>query len=144
MRPFCRHSFIINIIIIIVVVIVVVGHLKSFQPQKQRFTLFENNTGRTDTTFYRDAWSHLKTHELEKITSTPAFVSSITVTAPPVRSNEVSGAIIAANNFCANSSSSPVVSCPSWSLSSCSYKSGVFAFFRTRQRKLTVTLQGHT
>ena len=47
MRPFCRHSFII-IIIIIVVVIVVVGHLKSFQPQKPRFSSFENNTGQTD------------------------------------------------------------------------------------------------
>ena len=44
MRPFCRHSFII-IIIIVVVVIVVVGHSKSFQPQKPRFSSFENNTG---------------------------------------------------------------------------------------------------
>ena len=42
MRPFCRHSFIMNIII------VVVGHLKSFQPQKQRFSSFENKTGQTD------------------------------------------------------------------------------------------------
>ena len=70
MRPFCRHSFI--IIIIIVVVVIVVGHSKSFQPRKPRFSSFKNNTGpsdlrtdgptdgRTDTTSYRDAWSHLK------------------------------------------------------------------------------------
>ena len=44
MRPFCWHSF----IIIIIIVIVVVGHLKSFQPQKQRFLLFENGMGLTD------------------------------------------------------------------------------------------------
>ena len=70
MRPFCRHSF------IIVVVIVVVDHLKSFQPQKQQFSLFENNTGQTDgytdgwtdTTSYRVAWSHLKRVALEKPT----------------------------------------------------------------------------
>ena len=35
-------------IIIIIVLIVVVGHLYSFQPQKQRFLSFENNMGRTD------------------------------------------------------------------------------------------------
>ena len=43
MQPICQYSFII-IIIIVVVVIVVVGHLKSFQPQKQRFS----SDGRTD------------------------------------------------------------------------------------------------
>ena len=84
MRPFCRHSFIIiiiiavviTVIIIIVVVITVVGHLKSFLPQKQQFSLFENNTGQTDgysdgwtdTTSYRVAWSHLKRVALEKPT----------------------------------------------------------------------------
>ena len=47
MRLLRRHSFII-VIIIVVVVIDVVGHLKSFQPQKQRFSSFENNTGQTD------------------------------------------------------------------------------------------------
>ena len=49
MRPFRRHSFIIiDIIVVFVVVIVVVGHLMSFQPQKQRFLSFENNTGPID------------------------------------------------------------------------------------------------
>ena len=43
LRPFCRHSF-----IIIIIVVVVVTHLKSFQPQKQRYSAFENNTGQTD------------------------------------------------------------------------------------------------
>ena len=43
MRLLRRHSF-----IIIVVVNVVAGHVKSFQPQKQPFSLFENNTGQTD------------------------------------------------------------------------------------------------
>ena len=38
-----RHSF-----LFIVVVIVVVGHWKSFQPQKQRFSSFKHNTGQTD------------------------------------------------------------------------------------------------
>ena len=46
-RPFCRHSFII-IIIIIVVVVVIVGHLKSLQPQKPRFSSFVSNTGPMD------------------------------------------------------------------------------------------------
>ena len=45
MPPFCRHLF---IIIIIIVVVVIVGYLKSFQPQKQRFSSFENNTGPSD------------------------------------------------------------------------------------------------
>ena len=47
MRLLRRYSFIIDVIII-VVVIVLVGHLKSFQPQKPRFSSFENNTGQTD------------------------------------------------------------------------------------------------
>ena len=43
-----RHSFIIIIIIVVVVVVVVVvvGHSKSFQTQKPRFSSFENNTDR--------------------------------------------------------------------------------------------------
>ena len=43
MRPFCRHP-----LIIIIIIVVVLGHLKSFHPQKQRFSSFENNTGQTD------------------------------------------------------------------------------------------------
>ena len=49
MQPICQYSFIIIIIIVVVVVvIVVVGHSKSFQPQKPRFSSFENNTGPSD------------------------------------------------------------------------------------------------
>ena len=63
MRLLRRHSFIIIIIVVVVVVVVVVidvvGHSKSFLPQKERFSSFENNMeqtdGRTDTTSYRDA-----------------------------------------------------------------------------------------
>ena len=36
------------IIIVFVVVVGIVGHLYSFQPQKPRFSSFENNMGRTD------------------------------------------------------------------------------------------------
>ena len=46
MRPFCRHSFI--IFIIIVVVVIVVGHSKSFQPRKPRFSSFKNIAGQMD------------------------------------------------------------------------------------------------
>ena len=77
MRPLCRHSF-----IIIFIIVVVVGHLKSFQPQKRRFSSFENNTGpidrrtdgrtdrrtdgRTDIPSYRDARTHLKMETTKK------------------------------------------------------------------------------
>ena len=58
MRPFCRHLF---IIVVIIVVVVIIGHLKSFQPQKPRFSSFENNMGPTD-----DGWTDGRTdgHDL--------------------------------------------------------------------------------
>ena len=43
MRLLRRHS-----LIIVINVVVIVGHLKSFQPQKQRFSSFKNNTEQTD------------------------------------------------------------------------------------------------
>ena len=76
MRLLRRHSF-----IIIIIIIVVVGHLKSFQPQKPPFSLFENNSGQTDRRTNqptdghdllsnRDARTHLKTERGEESTNT--------------------------------------------------------------------------
>ena len=45
---FLLSRVVIIIIVVVVVIVVVVGHLKSFQPQKQRFSPFENNTRRTE------------------------------------------------------------------------------------------------
>ena len=39
---------VIIILVVVVVVIDVVGHSKSFLPQKERFSSFENNMGQTD------------------------------------------------------------------------------------------------
>ena len=45
-------------------------HFLTFDSQKQRFSSFENNTGltygRKDTTYYRDAMTHLKIKEARK------------------------------------------------------------------------------
>ena len=42
-----KTSLLSSVVVVVVVVIVVVGHLKSLQPQKARFSSFDNNTGPT-------------------------------------------------------------------------------------------------